>query len=402
MGRTSHGIIGFGLLVLTLTLASEPGRAHKPITSPFTYNEDVFPILRDRCAGCHVPNGVAPMSLMTYEDTVPWGESIRVELLAGHMPPWSVDSASTRFHNAQSLSPREMNILLTWATGGTPLGDPAKTPQPVTTERRWPLGTPDLELPLPNEFVLPAGKQEEVAEFTIPTGLTDRRWLRAVDIVPGTPSVVRSATVHLKATSPEAAQGMGTEPVLALWLPGDEPIPPSGNAAFEVPARAELLVRIRYRKTWQYERQEIRDRSTVGLYFSGGVPASEPVRALALTDEGPGLQVNASRRYFSQPLTSDARALAIYPNEHPANAGIVVAAVGPDGARRELIAFHPQRDWTRRYWFREPISLARGTRLETTVTIDDETPALPVGAGREPQAQDRSRVRLTLNVTSMR
>ena len=75
------------------TIFVEPGRAHKPITSPFTYNDDVFPILRDRCARCHVPDGVAPMSLMTYEDTVPWGESIRVELLAGHMPPWSVDSA---------------------------------------------------------------------------------------------------------------------------------------------------------------------------------------------------------------------------------------------------------------------------------------------------------------------
>ena len=400
MVRATHAVFGFALLALALTIGVEPGRAHKPITSPFTYNEDVFPILRDRCARCHVPDGVAPMSLMTYEDTVPWGESIRVELLAGHMPPWSVDSAPTRFRNAQSLSAREMNVLLTWATGGTPLGDPAKTPQLVTMERRWPLGTPDLELPLPNEFTLSAGQQDEVAEFTIPTGFSERRWLRAVDIAPGTPSMVRSATVRLKATSSEPAQGTGPEPVLALWLPGDEPIPSHGNAAFEIPARAELLVRIRYRKTWQYERQEIRDRSIVGLYFSGD--ASEPVRALALTDEGPALQVNASRRYFSQPLPNDVRALAIYPNEHPANAGIVVAAVGPDGARRELIAFHPQRDWARRYWFQEPISLARGTRLETTVTFDDETPALPVGAGREPQAQDPSRVRLTLNVTSMR
>ena len=92
-----------------------------------------------------------------------------------------------------------MNVLLTWATGGTPLGDPAKTPQPVTHERRWALGTPDLELPLPNEFTLSAGQQDEVAEFIIPTGFSERRWLRAVDIAPGTPAIVRSATVHLKA-----------------------------------------------------------------------------------------------------------------------------------------------------------------------------------------------------------
>ena len=128
------------------------GSAHKPITSPFTYNDDVFPILKDRCSRCHVPDGVAPMSLMTYDDTVPWGESIRVELLAGHMPPWGVDAAPTRFRNAQTLTAREMNVLLTWATGGTPFGTPDKTPPPVSYERRWPLGTPDLELSLPNEF----------------------------------------------------------------------------------------------------------------------------------------------------------------------------------------------------------------------------------------------------------
>ena len=94
MSRAPRAAIGFALVLVAVTITVVPGGAHKPITSPFTYNDDVFPILRDRCGRCHVRDGVAPMSLMTYEDTVPWGESIRVELLAGHMPPWSVDGAS--------------------------------------------------------------------------------------------------------------------------------------------------------------------------------------------------------------------------------------------------------------------------------------------------------------------
>jgi hypothetical protein len=44
--------------------------------------------------------------------------------------------------------------------------------------------------------------------------------------------------------------------------------------------------------------------------------------------------------------------------------------------------------------------LARGTRLETTVTIDDETPSLPPGPVTQPQTPDQSRVRLTLNVVT--
>ena len=106
--------------------------AHKPITSPYTYNDDVFPIVRDRCGRCHVAGGVAPMSLMTAKDAVPWGESIRTELIAGHMPPWSVDAAPGRFKNAQTLTARELNVLLTWVTGGNPVGNLEHAPPPVT------------------------------------------------------------------------------------------------------------------------------------------------------------------------------------------------------------------------------------------------------------------------------
>ena len=395
MHRASHTVAGAALLVVAVMLAVQPGQAHKPITSPFTYTDDVFPILRDKCARCHVQDGVAPMSLMTYEDTVPWGESMRVELLAGHMPPWSVDAGPTRFRNAQNISAREMNVLLTWATGGTPFGDPAKTPPPVAHERKWALGTPDLELPFPSEFTVPADKQEEIAEFVLPTGFADRRWLRAVDLLPGTPAVVRSATVRIRSAASSSTSG--PDPVLALWLPGDDPIALDGRAAFEVPAGAELLVRVRYKKTWQYERKELKDRSTLGLYFAPD--ASQAVRAMVLSDNGPALQVAGARRQLSDPIADAVRALAIYPGDYPANAGIVLSAVGPDGSRRELIAFHPQRDWARRYWFKEPISLERGTRLETTVTFDDETPALP--PSQPPAAgSDGSAVRLTLNVIS--
>jgi hypothetical protein len=400
MGRRRHIIVGLALLILGLMLSVEPGRAHKPITSPFTYNDDVFPILRDRCARCHVPEGVAPMSLMTYEDTVPWGESIRVELLAGHMPPWSVDAAPTRFRNVQALSAREMNVLLTWATGGTPFGSPDKAPPPVSLERRWALGTPDLELPLPNEFTLPANQQEDIVEFVVPTGFSERRWLRAVDLAPGTPAIVRSATVQIKSTSSSDAKPIATEPVLALWVPGDDPIPVNDDGAFEVPAGAELSVRVRYKKTWQYERKELRDRSTLGLYFTKR--ATQPVRAIELTRDGPALQVNGSRRQFSEAIPDNVRAVAIYPSDNPANAGIIVTAVAPDGFRRELIAFHPQRDWARRYWFQEPIPLERGTKLETTISFDDETPVLPLSQRPTSAQQDPSAVRLTLNVISER
>ena len=81
----------FACFAVFAIFAFDALEAHKPITSKYTYNDDVFPILRDRCARCHVAGGVAPMSLMTYEEAFPWAESIRAELIANHMPPWQAD-----------------------------------------------------------------------------------------------------------------------------------------------------------------------------------------------------------------------------------------------------------------------------------------------------------------------
>jgi hypothetical protein len=212
----------------------------------------------------------------------------------------------------------------------------------------------------------------------------------AVDLRPGTPSIVRSATVEV--VSPASAP----EPLLALWLPGDAPVRSDAGTAFELPAGATLRVRVHYRKTWQYERQAMRDRSTIGLYFADR--ASTAVRTLVLAPD-PAAGTGRGRLSFTRTLDGDLRVLAVYPNEALAGSDVTVAAIGPDGARQPLIAFRPRAGWLRRFWFREPIALRRGTRLEATVSRDDEGAALPLSAAPgAPPAMAAGAVSLTLNV----
>ena len=362
------------------------GDAHKPITSPFTFNEDVLPIVRDRCAGCHYPGGVAPMSLLTHADAVPWGESMRAELMAGHMPPWRIDSAAERFRNVRPLTGRELNVLLTWASGGTPAGDPANAHTPLADEHRWPLGAPDLVLPMPSGATLAADVQEQVTEFVVRPP-ADRRFIRAADLLPGTPSIVRSATVFVRPPAAVSGSGAAAERLIALWLPGDHPVPLEAGAGFDLPAGSELVVRIRYRKTWEYENRVMSDRSNLGLYFAEDSAA--PVRAFALSGvAGAGTSSTTVR----EPL----RAVAIYPDADLADASITVVAIRPDKSRESLIAFRPRRGWARRYWFREPIALPRGTRIE--VQSRTGAPLLPPGAlpAKAPAPSDK--IHLTLNV----
>jgi hypothetical protein len=393
--RVTHAMLGLTLVAISLAISVEPGNAHKPITSPYTYNDEIFPILRDRCGRCHVGGGVAPMSLMTHAETVPWGESIRTELLAAHMPPGAVDEAPARFRNAPGLSPREMNLLLTWVTGGTPIGDAAKDPMPVTRETSWPLGQPDAALPLPTEAVIGADERERTTEFIVPTGIAERRWLRAVDLLPGNAAMVRAATIAVRSAATSGADA-GTERVLARWLPGEDPIALDAGVGFELPASAELVVRVLYRKTWEYERKELRDRSTVGLYFASGTPTA--VQAVRLAPDFTAVGT-ADRFAFRRVLNEDSRVLAVYPEAGLNNTAVKVVATKPDRTRVDLIAFHPRPDWSRRYWFREPIALPKGTTIETTVLFDDETPLLPLSLSPVTATRpDLSSMRLTLNV----
>jgi hypothetical protein len=333
-----------GIAVTVLALSTSRGEAHKPITSPFTFNEDVLPIFRAQCGGCHVDGGVAPMALMTHADAVPWGESIRAELMGGQMPPWSVDGARGRFHNAQALTARELNVLLTWVSGGTPAGNPAEAPLAAAPDPGWRLGPPDLELPLP-EFELPADTQEQLAEFTIAGGAREPLWVRAIDVRPGTPAIVRGATVRLERRATSRVGTTMTEPVLAVWVPGDLPVALDGNAAFLLPPGAEIVVSMHYKKTWEYERQVMTDRSTIGIYLAAA-PAPE-LQSLALAPDDRAAAeardaavsgVSQTPLTYTQTIQQDLLALAIYPDAALTDARVTVIAARPDGSRDVMIS----------------------------------------------------------------
>jgi hypothetical protein len=367
--------------IIAAVAAASPVRfeAHKPITSPFTFSDDVLPIVKARCASCHAPGGVAPMSLLTHADAVPWGESIRVELMAGHMPPWGVDVSGGRFRNLQHFSAREMNVLLTWASGGTPPGQTVQEPTAALVPQ-WPLGTPDQTVPL-RAIQISSDASERVEEFEVPV---PARPLRAGDQLPGTPAIVRRATVSIRARASERSiAGLAPERLLALWLPGDHPVALDAGMAFEAPA--QLAVRIHYRKTWQHERQAMTDQSTIGLYFAdAGASEVHVLRALG--------QANDT---FTTTVGEDVRAIAVYADPNVSGASLTAAAVRPDGSREELISFRPRAEWARRYWFREPISLPRGSRIQVTTRVDD---ALLPPAAATPQPIARAPSSISLNV----
>jgi hypothetical protein len=114
-----------------------------------TFNRDVAPLLDARCAACHHPGGVAPFSLLTYEDVRQRATLVADVTARRYMPPWKADPAHGPYVGQEPLTDAEIDLLQRWATAGAPEGDPAARPSRLPRSGGWQLGVPDLVVTLP-------------------------------------------------------------------------------------------------------------------------------------------------------------------------------------------------------------------------------------------------------------
>jgi mono/diheme cytochrome c family protein len=155
-----------------------------------TFTKDIAPILQRSCQNCHRPNGVAPMSLVTYEEVRPWSRAIKTRTgigpKAGVMPPWYVEKniGIQHYKDDPSLSDEEIARIARWADGGAPRGNPADMPAPRQFEDStvWTIGQPDLIVRL-KDIVVKGDAPDWWGEIeSVPTGLTEDRYVSALEV----------------------------------------------------------------------------------------------------------------------------------------------------------------------------------------------------------------------------
>jgi len=176
--------LGVLLILSSTAVAQTPSR-------PVTFTKDVAPIFREKCEACHRAESMAPMSLTTYDEVRPWARSIRARVAARQMPPWHIDRTVgiQQFKNDRSLSDEQVDTIVRWVDAGAPMGDPKDMPPPRSwpDEQRWVFadlfGPPDLIIKSP-AYTMPAQAQDVWFKPVVPTGLTEQRWVRAIEIRP--------------------------------------------------------------------------------------------------------------------------------------------------------------------------------------------------------------------------
>jgi hypothetical protein len=378
-----------------------------------TFSRDVAPIFYQRCAGCHRPNDIAPMSLINYKSARPWAKSIREAVVSRKMPPWFADPGYGHFSNDARLSPAEIETIKTWVESGAPEGNRADLPKPPVFTEGWQLGTPDIVIDIGEDHVVTPG-EDAYEHFVVPTDFTEGRWIRAAEIRPGNRQVVHHVHVlmvqpdlramevastrnmpslsrfliregklsRIRQDAPEVNDACADpapdlpfltgfqEGGLAAFLPGRPPdVFPEGTAKW-VPPGAKLEFVIHYARI---SGKPQTDRTSVGLFLAPR-PPERVLRRLDLRNFflriPPGEPNQEVRRCYT--FEKDKLLLSFTPHMHYRGKDMKYELVRPNG-RREILLSVPKYDfnWQLVYRLKDPVFVEKGSRLIVTAHYDN-------------------------------
>jgi hypothetical protein len=194
----------FGLAVLA-ALVAMPTLVSAQSSDDVTFHKDIEPILQRSCQVCHRPDNMAPMSLMSYQETRPWARSIKNKVVAREMPPWHIDPnvGIQEFKGDRSLTKEEIQTVSTWVDNGAPRGNPADAPPAAALPDfgQWEI-EPDLIVTSPPHTVAPESG-DWWGDYIVDSGLAEDRYIKAVQTKAGDLRVVHHALTY--AVTDEAA-----------------------------------------------------------------------------------------------------------------------------------------------------------------------------------------------------
>jgi hypothetical protein len=341
-----------------------------------TYTKDVAPLLFKHCAACHRPGEVAPFSLLEYREVRKRAALIGKVTARRFMPPWKPVAGHGDFRDARRLSADEIGVLKQWADEGAVEGDPKQMPKAPTFSAGWQLGKPDLVVPLPKPYTVPAEGPDVYRNFVIPLQVPEGKYIRAIEFRPGNRRVVHHAVFALDPTGKlkqrdgaDGAPGFTQINVpgqilpgsLALWVPGKDSRPLPDGVSLAWPKGTDLVVQLHFHPSGKPEVE----RSTIGFYFTTTPPRRRLDMFVLMNkkiDIPPGkkdYRVRATRT-----LKADVDVYGIFPHMHLIGKEVRVTAVLPGGEKKSLLWIDNwDFNWQGYYEYARPLVLPKGTEV---------------------------------------
>jgi len=382
------------LVVLVLLVLAVPAFAADAGSIPTpTFARDVAPIFQQKCLACHRPDSIAPMSLVSYDEARPWARAIRARVAARTMPPWHMDKTVgiQHFDNDASLSDRQIETILSWADAGAPAGDMKDMPPPV----KWPtgdtwdfaakFGPPDLVVKSP-AWRMAAHAQDAWYKPVVDTGLTEPRWVRAIEIRPSTKKgrrITHHALARLQQndggdpTNTSADSADETGGLFMEWAVGKQGELMRQNTGKLMLPGAKIIFDIHYHAVGE----DITDSVELGVYFypKGQEPKYRTVlgnfQSIAGGKEALDIPPNSIAVTSSTHVMKRAGRIENYqPHMHLRGKAMLMEALLPDGTTRTLSYVNNfQFNWHLNYVYADDAApiLPKGTVLKFTAWHDN-------------------------------
>jgi hypothetical protein len=310
------------------------------------------------------------------------------------MPPWHIDKSvgMQHFQNDRSLSDAQIDTIVRWVDAGAPMGDPKDMPSPLT----WPesetwnfaelFGEPDLVIKSPS-YTVPAKAQDAWYKPVVDTGLTEPRWVRAIEIRPTT--VEGRRVTHHALARLEQDEGHGNEigatasaadggPGLFMeWAVGKQgEIMRPGAGKLMLPG-SKIVWDIHYHAVGE----EISTQAELGIYFypKGQEPKHRQVLHIFHAIQGGprGLDIPPNTVAVHQGVHVMKRAGRVenyQPHMHLRGKAMSMEAILPDGSTRVLSHVgNYEFNWHTNYVYADDATplLPRGTVLRFTSWHDN-------------------------------
>jgi len=375
--------------VLAGSGATQASHVVKPVASP-TWSHDVAPIVYAHCSTCHHPGGGGPFSLLSYGEARRWAPQIAIVTKSRFMPPWLPEPGYGDFADDRRLSDHDLEMIQTWIRKGMPEGNPAEAPAAPHYDSVWLLGKPDLILKVQHPYVLRAGGSDVFRNFILPYPLKQAHYIRAIQIVPGTPQIVHHANVIIDRTESLRHQHPND---WEYGVPGMELVVDSGNRfdpdshflfwkadtpvltepadmAWRLDPGNDLILNMHLKPSGKPETLD----AQVGLYFTNEAPTKHPM--LLQLDRDDVLDIPAGDAHFvvedSLKLPVDVDVLGVYPHAHYLGHDLEGWAILPSGEKKWLV-WIKNWDIDRQsvYRYKEPIYLPKGSVLHMKYTYDN-------------------------------
>ena len=360
------------------------GHASAAGTAP-TFAADVAPIIYNNCSTCHRPGQAAPFSLLSYEDVKRRATLIVSATQRRYMPPWHATPAPgfPEFRDSRRLADADIATIKTWVDAGMPSGDLSKQPTLPVFPEGWALGTPDIELTYPIAVDVPADGPDQYRNVVLPLDRPDDAWVTAVDFEPSARKVVHHALFFAGPADTYKSGGddasllnarAGGLPSLGGWVPGMTPRFFPDGIAQPLPAHSNLIVQLHLHPSGKIEHEH----GKMAIYLSKQPPSKRlnslqvpPVFGFAM-----GIDVPAGdKRYTikdSFVLPIDVEALGARGHAHYLAREMKMTATLPDGSTKGLLWISDwDFGWQDSYFFKEPFSLPKGTRIDSEIVYDN-------------------------------